>query len=190
MQNVLLPGAVVLLTVVLWLRRKPVKPMLSSTDASRVAQINRAQLELVIEPAADGESADASLSPGRRRAVPWSVLPWSVVSRLIWRLDPRSVCALFVWPPDGDTVRRCPCCARRCVTAMRVWWKQLPLRSHRSAARRPLPRSVSRLGRRAMFRGCDKSGDPGFRGRCGSAVRPAVRSRTIECQPSQAPPPG
>ena len=61
MQNVLLPGAVVLLTVVLWLRRKPVKPMLSSTDASRVAQINRAQLELVIEPAADGESADDSL---------------------------------------------------------------------------------------------------------------------------------
>ena len=60
MQNVLLPGAVVLLTVVLWLRRKPVKPMLSSTDASRVAQINRAQLELVIESAADGESADAS----------------------------------------------------------------------------------------------------------------------------------
>ena len=50
-----------LLTVVLWLRRKPVKPMLSSTDASRVAQINRAQLELVIEPAAVGESADASL---------------------------------------------------------------------------------------------------------------------------------
>ena len=61
MQNVLLPGAVVLLTVVLWLRRKPVKPMLSSTDASRVAQINRAQLELVIEPAADRESADISL---------------------------------------------------------------------------------------------------------------------------------
>ena len=56
MQNVLLPGAVVLLTVVLWLRRKPVKPMLSSTDASRVAQINRAQLELVIEPVRDGES--------------------------------------------------------------------------------------------------------------------------------------
>lgn len=61
MQNVLLPGAVVLLTVVLWLRRKPVKPMLSSTDASRVAQINRAQLELVIEPVSDGESADISL---------------------------------------------------------------------------------------------------------------------------------
>ena len=61
MQNVLLPGAVVLLTLVLWLRRKPVKPMLSSTDASRVAQLNRAQLELVIEPAADGESADTFL---------------------------------------------------------------------------------------------------------------------------------
>jgi len=50
MQNVLVPGAVVLLTVVLWLRRKPVKPMLSSTDTSTVAQLNRAQLELVIEP--------------------------------------------------------------------------------------------------------------------------------------------
>ena len=61
MQNVLLPGAVVLLTVVLGLRRKPGNPLLSSTDASRVAQINRAQLELVIESAADGESADASL---------------------------------------------------------------------------------------------------------------------------------
>ena len=34
MQNVLLSGAVVLLTVVLWLRRKPVKPMLSSNDFS------------------------------------------------------------------------------------------------------------------------------------------------------------
>ena len=61
MQNVLLPGAVVLLTVVLWLRRKPVKPMLSSTDASRVAQLNRAQLELVIESAAVGASSDGSL---------------------------------------------------------------------------------------------------------------------------------
>ena len=50
MQNVLLPGAVVLLTVVLWLRRKPVKAMLSSTDTSSVAQLNRAQLELVLEP--------------------------------------------------------------------------------------------------------------------------------------------
>ena len=49
MQNVLVPGAVVLLTVVLWLRRKPVKPMLSSTDTSTVAQLNRAQLELVIK---------------------------------------------------------------------------------------------------------------------------------------------
>ena len=61
MQNVLLPGAVVLLTVVLWLRRKPLKPMLSSTDASGVAQLNRAQLELVIEPASVGDVADDSL---------------------------------------------------------------------------------------------------------------------------------
>ena len=49
MQNVLLPGAVGLLAVFLWLQRKPVKPMLSSTDASAVAQLNRTQLELVIE---------------------------------------------------------------------------------------------------------------------------------------------
>ena len=61
MQKVLLPGAVMLLTVVLWLRRKPLKPMLSSTDASRVAQINRAQLELVIEPAVDGQSPEGFL---------------------------------------------------------------------------------------------------------------------------------
>ena len=61
MQNVLLPGAVVLLTVVLWLRRKPLKPMLSSTDASGVAQLNRAQLELVIEPASLGSSPNGSL---------------------------------------------------------------------------------------------------------------------------------
>ncbi|WP_390130877.1 HEAT repeat domain-containing protein [Synechococcus sp. HIMB2401] len=74
MQNVLLPGAVVLLTLVLWLRRKPVKPMLSSTDASRVAQINRAQLELVIEPAADGESIDVSLES------------WTAPSSLLERL--------------------------------------------------------------------------------------------------------
>ena len=60
MHNVLLPGAVVLLTVVLWLRKKPVKPMLASTDASLIAQLNRAQLELVIEPATDGDSADGS----------------------------------------------------------------------------------------------------------------------------------
>ena len=70
MQNVLLPGAVVLLTVVLWLRRKPVKPMLSSTDASRVAQINRAQLELVIEPAADGESAELALESWTAQSSP------------------------------------------------------------------------------------------------------------------------
>ena len=70
MQNVLLPGAVVLLTAVLWLRRKPVKPMLSSTDASRVAQINRAQLELVIEPAADGESAELALESWTAQSSP------------------------------------------------------------------------------------------------------------------------
>ena len=37
------------------------KPMLSSTDASGIAQLNRAQLALVIEPAADGESGELSM---------------------------------------------------------------------------------------------------------------------------------
>ena len=55
MQNVLLPGAVGLLALVFWLRRKPLKPMLSSTDTSNIAQLNRAQLELVLTP----DDADA-----------------------------------------------------------------------------------------------------------------------------------
>ena len=62
MQNVLVPGAVVLLTVVLWLRRKPVKPMLSSTDTSTVAQLNRAQLELVIESSPPDSASEDPLA--------------------------------------------------------------------------------------------------------------------------------
>ena len=62
MQNVLLPGAVVLLTVVLWLRRKPVKPMLSSTDTSTVVRLNRAQLELVIEPSPPDSASEDPLA--------------------------------------------------------------------------------------------------------------------------------
>ncbi|MGB4699805.1 MAG: HEAT repeat domain-containing protein [Parasynechococcus sp.] len=62
MQNVLLPGAVGLLAVFLWLQRKPVKPMLSSTDASAVAQLNRTQLELVIEAEQRSKTKDDVLS--------------------------------------------------------------------------------------------------------------------------------
>ncbi len=62
MQNVLLPGAVGLLAVFLWLQRKPVKPMLSSTDASAVAQLNRTQLELVIEAERRSKTKDDDLS--------------------------------------------------------------------------------------------------------------------------------
>lgn len=62
MQNVLLPGAVGLLAVFLWLQRKPVKPMLSSTDASAVAQLNRTQLELVIEAERRSKMKDDDLS--------------------------------------------------------------------------------------------------------------------------------
>ena len=61
MQNVLLPGAVGLLAVFLWLQRKPVKPMLSSTDASAVAQLNRTQLELVIEAERRSKTKDDDL---------------------------------------------------------------------------------------------------------------------------------
>ena len=56
MQNVLLPGAVAVLALVFWLRRKPLKPMLSSTDTSGIAQLNRAQLERVVA------SSDASMA--------------------------------------------------------------------------------------------------------------------------------
>ena len=62
MQNVLVPGAVGLLAVFLWLQRKPVKPMLSSTDASAVAQLNRTQLELVIEAERRSKTKDDDLS--------------------------------------------------------------------------------------------------------------------------------
>lgn len=62
MQNVLLPVAVGLLAVFLWLQRKPVKPMLSSTDASAVAQLNRTQLELVIEAEQRSKTKDDDLS--------------------------------------------------------------------------------------------------------------------------------
>ena len=55
MQNVLLPGALGLLALVFWLRRKPLKPMLSSTDTSGIAQLNRAQLERVLDPRASGQ---------------------------------------------------------------------------------------------------------------------------------------
>ena len=62
MQNVLVPGAVGLLALFLWLQRKPVKPMLSSTDASAVAQLNRTQLELVIEADQGSKTQDDDLS--------------------------------------------------------------------------------------------------------------------------------
>ena len=62
MQNVLVPGAVGLLAVFLWLQRKPLKPMLSSTDASAVAQLNRTQLELVIEAKQLSKIEDVDLS--------------------------------------------------------------------------------------------------------------------------------
>ena len=60
MQNVLLPGAAAVLALVFWLRRKPLKPMLSTTDTSGIAQLNRAQLERVLDP---DPTAEFSLDP-------------------------------------------------------------------------------------------------------------------------------
>ena len=50
MQNVLLPGAAAVLALVFWLRRKRLKPLFSNADPRGVAQLNRAQLELVVKP--------------------------------------------------------------------------------------------------------------------------------------------
>ena len=59
MQNVLLPGVVAALAIAFWLSRKPLKPMLSNADTSGIAQLNRAQLERVLEPSdADGADQD------------------------------------------------------------------------------------------------------------------------------------
>ena len=51
MQNVLLPGAAIVLALVLWLRGRSGRPMLRSTDASGVAELNRSQLSLVHDSA-------------------------------------------------------------------------------------------------------------------------------------------
>ena len=60
MQNVLLPGAALLVALAFWLRRKPLKPMLSSVDSTAVAQLNRSQLERVLE---ERSSAPVSRDP-------------------------------------------------------------------------------------------------------------------------------
>ena len=60
MQNVLLPVVAIVLGAGLLIWRRPAKPLLRSTDVSDVAELNRAQLELVIE---SSESPDADASP-------------------------------------------------------------------------------------------------------------------------------
>ena len=62
MQNVLLPVLAVVLGAGLLIWRRPTKPLLRSTDVSDVAELNRAQLELVIEPT---PSPDQDESPER-----------------------------------------------------------------------------------------------------------------------------
>ena len=56
MQNVLLPVVAIALGAGLLIWRRPAKPLLRSTDVSGVVELNRAQLELVIEPSASSES--------------------------------------------------------------------------------------------------------------------------------------
>ena len=55
MQNVLLPVVAIALGAGLLIWRRPAKPLLRSTDVSGVVELNRAQLELVIEPSASSE---------------------------------------------------------------------------------------------------------------------------------------
>ena len=63
MQTFLASVSAVVLVGALWLLRRPVKPMLSSTDAGEVARLNRAQLSLVLEPEADASEAPDQDSP-------------------------------------------------------------------------------------------------------------------------------
>ena len=60
MQNVLLPVVAIALGAGLLIWRRPAKPLLRSTDVSGVVELNRAQLELVIEPAASPEPPASS----------------------------------------------------------------------------------------------------------------------------------
>ena len=59
MQNVLLPVVAIALGAGLLIWRRPTKPLLRSTDVSDVAELNRAQLELVIETSASSEPQDS-----------------------------------------------------------------------------------------------------------------------------------
>ena len=63
MQTFLASVSAVVLVGALWLLRRPVKPMLSSTDAGEVARLNRAQLSLVLEPEAEGSGASDQEAP-------------------------------------------------------------------------------------------------------------------------------
>jgi len=63
MQTFLASVSAVVLVGALWLLRRPVKPMLSSTDAGEVARLNRAQLSLVLEPEPEGSGVSDQVAP-------------------------------------------------------------------------------------------------------------------------------
>ena len=176
MQNVLVPGAVVLLTVVLWLRRKPVKPMLSSTDTSTVAQLNRAQLELVIEPSSPLSTVEdpfADWTPPQtdhERLGLQQRLRERMASGPAQRLEAvreaaRGTSFRSAFAQTCLAGQRCP---GRGSTALAIE----PFRGH------PAENLLRRSARPATLRGCGKSAVPDFRDTYGSAVHPAVRSRT------------
>ena len=49
MQTAVLPFAALILAFMLWITRKPSKPLIKNLDASKVAGLNRTQLSLVLE---------------------------------------------------------------------------------------------------------------------------------------------
>ncbi|WP_413442123.1 HEAT repeat domain-containing protein [Synechococcus sp. MIT S1220] len=59
MQNVLLPVVAIALGAGLLIWRRPTRPLLRSTDVSDVAELNRAQLELVIETSTASDPQDS-----------------------------------------------------------------------------------------------------------------------------------
>ena len=59
MQNALLPVVAIALGAGLLIWRRPAKPLLRSTDVSGVVELNRAQLELVIETSTASDPQDS-----------------------------------------------------------------------------------------------------------------------------------
>ena len=160
MQNVLVPGAVGLLAVFLWLQRKPVKPMLSSTDASAVAQLNRTQLELVIETEQSSKTKVDELSDWTPPVTVQETISLQQALRFGMNAGPEE--RPCVRPHVGGIDLSFRCCAEPCATVTRGLWKQRLWPWNRSAPHHTA-RCLRRPVRPATFHGCGRSVDPDFR---------------------------